>query len=94
MKVPVKGMKGFKIRIDLEMPMPDGHGEEAEGEECSSCGEVHGEDECKYNQNNMRTGPIPELKEGKPVYDSDYIKRVQTAQADKAREKLEKESKK
>lgn len=84
-------MDGFKILIDLEMPMPTPHKEE-EGEcdfdECDACGMKHDPiDDCPDNDRNFRNGPIPELVNDEPVVPSEYLKRI------KAAEKVERKAK-
>ena len=84
-------MKGFKIRLDIEMPMPKGEKPEEKFEECEACGQEHcPTEECPDHTANFRNGPIPALAKGEPVVESEYIKRVQAAEAKqeaKAKEK-------
>lgn len=74
-------MDGFKLRLDLVMPPAhrpvDVEDLEEEYEICDACGNAHcPDDECPDHVNNMRTGPIPDLVNGDPVVDSEYLKRT------------------
>jgi len=63
------GMDSFKIRIDLTFPQPTKSKEPENVEDL--------EEECPDHNYNMRNNPIPDLINGKPVVDSEYIRRTQ-----------------